>query len=1124
MPEKSSNNKQLDELIALLKRGYERYTRFKKTTLGFYAFGLFLAGLSAFVLLEQSLYLTSGVKTGLMVLLLGLSLLLGYSLYKKFKPSSFQTFYTDFFSNSDQSKVLSAVDLYLYPDQQNSVFYDAAISSNLKNVDIGDVRRELNEFIQQKPETKSFKKSAFFFLGSFLLISTFSFIYTDSLKRTFHFWETYSKPNPFQFTVSPGNTTVEHGSAFNPEIKFLDGNTPEQILFSYKTDVEDGFRSRATETAGNGLFVSSQLELTNSITYRFEMDGFQSEEYEATVRLQPRFEELMIDVQPPSYTQLSSSEYTYPFSNISFYPGSEISFSGRTNKELLTLRIEGEDFSSVPELQTEDSQSVFTYQFAPENDDTLAFYLSDRDELQNSNRYRTVLTLTEDKNPVVSILDPTGTIQSSSPESMEIQFRATDDFGITRAELRWELQRAFVDDPIQNQQRLSNPGNGYTESINWDLNSLDLRPRDVVEFKIRVWDNDEISGPKYGDSNIVTLIVPSLAESFEELDSKERDVQGELDNISDNFRNMENEYEEFLEKLRQNPEGGFEEEQMMEEIREQQSDIDDAVREMNEQFEELRSEMMQNDNVSEETQRAYRELQQLMDELDDPALREAMEELQRALQNMSPDEIEQALENVSFNEDLYRERIERTVELFKQLKMNSDLDKLARQYEDLADRIRPTESQSPQNLMNELQNSEDDLNSIKNQLDNLDQNPPKRSEQKIRQIKEDAQNRIEEVQQDFEDLSRETEDQIQSGDEETDESTKGNQQQLSQQLQEQAEQIRSASSQMSGQQIQVNILALQHALYTLLELSDLQEYISQSAAEIRSRNQGFVELARSQKNVSDNFSITADTLFKVSSELPGVPNQINRKKAEVERTLRNSLEEMVERDQRNASITSREALSGINDLASMVASLIDQLKDQQNGDGGGGMSMQQMIEQMQQMSGNQQQLNQQLQELINDMQGDRLSREQTERLDQLARQQNEVRRQLQEIQRRGGLESGDRVLSELQRMMDDMEDSINDMRGGMTDPIMTQRQQNILSRMLDAEQALQQRGETEEREGTASSDYDQTLPPEMTLQELEQEIRTRLQDPNYTSFSESFQRLIERYFEQLRRFEQSERE
>jgi hypothetical protein len=455
--------------------------------------------------------------------------------------------------------------------------------------------------------------------------------------------------------------------------------------------------------------------------------------------------------------------------------------------------------------------------------------------------------------------------------------------------------------------------------------------------------------------------------------------------------------------------------------------------------------------------------------------------------------------------------------------MNSDLDKLASQYEDMAERIKENPEGSMDQLNNELQNVQDDLDSISEQLDRLDNNPPARSAQRLRMIKEEGLRELESIREKVDQLREQTGSEQEGGESSPSEQIQEQQNQIGEQMMSEAQRFRSSIEQMSGQQIQVNILALQQALYTLLELSDMQEYLTQTASDTRTRSLGFVDLARQQKNVSDQFSVVADTIFQVSAELPGIPNQVNRKKAEVERILGRSMAQMVDRNPRGSGIASRESLGGINDLTSMIATLIDQIMNQQNGGAGSGMTMQQMIEQMQNMSQDQQMLNQQLQDLINDAQGERLTREQSDRLDQIARQQNEIRRQMQELQQRGALDQGDRALSDLQRMLEEMEDSINDMRGGITDPIMIQRQQNILSRMLSAEQSLQQRGEEDEREGTAATEYDRVLPPNMTLEELEQEIRSRMQDPNYTRFSEEYQRLIERYFERLRQLESLQR-
>ena len=1081
--------------------------------------GLIFTGLVLLVLLEKNLYLTGSIKSLFLIVILASASLSVLRLKRISVELSFRSFYHSFFDATGSNQVHSAVDLYLDENQKKSKFYLSAINSNLTDVQYSSLKEDLKNYTRNLGISKIYRiASALAFSGLILFTTAGIFLPYDS-KRAFTFWESYTMPNPYDYTVAPGDTTIEHGSEFQADLFFHSDLRPEQILFEFKTDLEDDYRIRPVQAYETNQFTTASMELTNSITYRVDMDGFKSDLFKADVQLQPRFKELIALVTPPSYTRLPQNRQIYPLSDINLYPGSTLEVTGSSNKNLESIRIWSENEWIIPEPVGQRAGESYIFRMQPEKSDTLYFEMTDTDGLSNRNPYAIRVNMRQDQYPAVSILDPVGTVLENDPTSIDIQYQATDDFGLTRAELRWQLERAFVETSINEHINLNTPRNGRTELYRWNLSELNLRPRDLLTFTIRVWDNDEISGYKWSESQSVIIQVPSLADYFEDLDSQERDIQAELDQVSDNFRDMEREYEEFLERLRQNPDGGYEEEQMMQEIRDRQEEIDDAIQRMNDQFEQLRSEMQRSDNVSQETQQAYRELQQLMKELDDPALREAMEQMQKALESMSPQEIERALENMNFNENLYRERLERTVELFKRLKMNSDLDKLARQYDDLAERTAPQTDQSLMQLENELETVNNDFESLEIQLDELDNNPPKRSEETLKKLKEEAQNRLNEVKNQLQELEQNTSDESGTGESSPSEEIQQQQQQISDQFKDEAERFRSSIQQMSGQQLQINLAALQQSLYSLLELSNMQEYITKTASETRNRSQGFVELARTQKNVADQFSLVADTLFRISSEIPGVPNQINRKKAEVERGLSQSMDEMIERNQRGSSVSSRESLGGINDLSSMIASLIDQLKDQQGNGGGGGMSMQQMVEQLQQMSGDQQQLNQQLQDLINDMQGERLTREESERMDQLARQQNEIRQRLRELQQRGALDPGDRSLSEMQRLMEEMEDSINEMRGGITDPLMVQRQQNILSRMLETEESLQQRGESEEREGSAALEYDRTLPPEMTLEQLQQEIRARLQDPNFTRFSEQYQRLIEQYFEQLQRFE-----
>lgn len=1109
-------------LIESLRRYHQNLSRDRKLSVLFITTGILLSGFLILTLFEQWVYFSPSAKIASLFVTFAISFFAGYVTYKKFVAKSFSSFYRNFFKSLEYPELLHAVDLLLHKPGQESPFHELAIQKNLENINRQKLKKDLANFTSQQPVRRYMQFAIILFVLASSLFTVNLFYNDAGVKRSVYFWQAFEKPNPFAYTISPRTITLEHGSELKPDILF-DGNEPERVFLALKTEIEEEFRLRPMrKSTSDSVYKAQAVELTSNAEYKIIMDEFESSTFQIDVQLRPRFELLSVMVQPPSYTRLSAESFEYPFSRIPAYKGSFVNMKGIPNKPVQNISIF--HLNQQRKLsETEGQRGEFEYSFTVEEPDTIRFQLVDSDSLTNRNPFKFTLDIVEDELPTAIIREPETNISVAEPKELNILYQATDDFGLNKANLEWEIKRAFVSEPVRGRISLKKPSIGRSELVEWDLTSLELRPRDEVTFWIRVWDNDEINGSKSGTSQKLTLTMPSMSAYFEEIDSKEKDIQNRLEDVSENYQHMQEEYDKFLEQLKQNRDHGWEEQEQLEEMEENQKKIEETVKELSQNFEELRKEIEQNDNLSEETQKAYRELQQLMEELDDPALREAMEELRKSLENMSPQQMEQALQNLDFNEEVYRERLERTLELFKTLKLNSDLDKISKQFEDVAERLEQTEESenSLQDLKNELDAGSEDLEKIGDQIENLDQNPPEKLMDKLKELQESARKDLEQQMEQMQKMDGEAGEQLQDGQQEPSEQLDQQRQQMSREMREQSERMQQAMQQMSGQQKEINLLALQRSLYTLMELSQSQETLTVQAAEIDNRSQAFIDLARKQKNIENQFSQVADTLFQVSSEIPGLSNQINKLKSTVEKNLEQSTAQMAERDKRRSSIAARESMGGINNLSSMIASLIDQLMNQQQSGGGAGgsMSMQQMIEQMQQMSGDQQKLNEQMQQIINDVQGDRLTREQSERLDQLARQQNEIRKELQKLQQSGALKQGDRALSEMQRMIEEMEDSINDLRGGMTDPLMQERQENILSRMLNAEKSLQERGEEDEREGDMPEGFDQAIPPDITLEELKQEIRTRLQDPNYTRFRQDYQRMIERYFELLRRME-----
>ncbi len=1096
---------------------------------------LFIIWITALIFIEEIFYLTPSVKTTLLSLLIGVT---GISIWvglQSVKQTSFIEFYRSFARSSNLKELSYALDLEK-SSNANPKLVEAAIFKNLEQVNPKALDQSLNSFLKNSRITNQLRLKRNISLASLIILLITGFGFQSSSSRLAQFWAEYEKPNPFTFEVSPGNITQEQGTPFTASATFQ-GAMPKKVTLMVKTAVEDEFRSRNMDASGSN-YSSLPFDLNNNLEYYIEMDGYKSPTYNANVQLRPRFSELAVVITPPEYTRLDSTLLRYPFSLVQGYQGSQISISGVTNKSL-------DEFSVLKNeeqvnLQTDDS---FTFNFSYEltEPDTLSFTLVDESGLRNQNPFQITIEPVQDEYPYVELLQPSDSFEAVDPSSIDILFRPSDDFALTSSSLNYELRKAFVEEPVTGSLKLERPGNGVLQSFSWDVSDLELKPKDELLFWIEVSDNDGYQGYKTSRSELISLAVPSLIDYFDDLGEQEDEVETGLEDISEAFDEMSEQYDTFKEQLKENPETNFEQQRQLQEVQNQQEEIEERIEELNEKFEEIKEELSENSMLSEETMKAYQELQELMEEIDDPAFREALQKLQEQMSEMSPEQLRDALQDAEFNEELYKQRLERTLELFKQLKLNSDLEKLAEAYDDLARQEEEMESQTGDAQVQEEQRKStlEQTEQLKKQIEELSENTTSKTEEPVSAYQEMSQKELEEIQQELEKMleelqkegaqqnsesgenenSEQDNSENQSGDKSQQQNQQGEQKQknLKESFQKLAEMTRNTMEQMQQQQMNVNIAGLQYILYSLLNLSVEQEDLVEYASSTENRSQAYIEYAREQKNVEDIFISLSDSLFALSKDIPQFSNQINEKKEEVERLLTNSLEQMAERNQNRASVATRQAMGGINEIAFMIANLLEQLQNSSSGGGGGGgMSMQQMMEQMQQMGENQQQLNQQMQDLINDMQGERLTQDQMDRLNQLSRQQNAIRQQLQELQRNGGLEGGDKLGSEIERMIEEMEDTINDLRGGAVDPTLIERQQNILSRMLEAEQALQERDEEEKREGTTGEDTRQSTTPELTLEELEKQIRNRLNDPNFTKYSADYQRLIERYFELLK--------
>lgn len=1097
--------------------GWKTLLRRRQLAITMAGFAVFLSSFLLLWSLESIFYLSAAFKTSIIAIGGIAAVVAAVYVGRHLGKPQFRNYYAEVSKSANNEALRNVLDLHLEPVNEN-LFKSNAIEQNLVSCDDVSLRSQQLAYEQSHPVYLGYRKSGYTSGALFFLLLVATVFQSSGVLRTLQFWKTFQPPIPFTYVISPGSVVLEQGTGFQATIQFEGELKPRTIAIGLKTTVESDYRLQQMTAIDGNTYVSEPFSFTNTTEYFIQMDRYRSETFRVEIQLLPRFEELSVLVTPPPHTGIEASRQSYPFSVVEAYPGSLIQISAISNKILDQVELNRTSTGVAVNMEL-GSDGGYSYEMVTAGADTLAFRLTDANGFENRNPFTFIIAPIVDSYPSILLLEPQTEISLLNPEVVQLGYEYRDDFGFSQLRVRYQIKKAFGA-PIDASLNLPTPRERSGLGIsNFDLSGIGVQPLDEVTYWLELFDNDAVAGYKMSESQRQRIVLTSMADYLDIVDEKEQNVENELRNMDERYREFEKLIDTFQQDLKTNQLDEFSQQQMLDELQERQEKVNEAARQLKDEFEQLRNELNQNQVLSPETMEQYQQLQKLIEEIDSAELREALQQMQESLRNMDQDALREAIRNLEFNEELYKQRLERTLELFRQVKTTAEMDKLAKNYEDLARRQDELSKQGTGEQQRQQQESlQKEFDQTAQKLDSLDKDAPKNALESLEQLKEELKKESENTSEQIKDILEQMMQQDGGGEQQSQEQTPVQQQQQNtgEQMQQMSQRVRQSMASMGQQQNTVNANALRSILRTLLLLSETQEDITLKTAQQPFRGNGFVELARRENNVNQTFGSTVDSLIAVASRVPQLSNDILEKKTQVQKNLDNSLRFLAERDTGNASAETRFVLSGINELGSLIANLLDQMENQNNGGSGGAGSM---MQQLQEMGGQQQQLNQLIQDMINDIQGERLGQDQMERLNQMARQQNIIRRQLDEMRRSGGLPEGDRIMSELERMAQEMEDAINDLRGGRLDRQFINRQQNILSRMLDAEKALQERDEDEKRKGNTGDQNLRALPPELTLEELRKRIRSRLSDPNMSKFSDDYQKLIEKYFEVLERRE-----
>jgi hypothetical protein len=225
--------------------------------------------------------------------------------------------------------------------------------------------------------------------------------------------------------------------------------------------------------------------------------------------------------------------------------------------------------------------------------------------------------------------------------------------------------------------------------------------------------------------------------------------------------------------------------------------------------------------------------------------------------------------------------------------------------------------------------------------------------------------------------------------------------------------------------------------------------------------------------------------------------------------MNEALQGLEQRNGQQAGSHQGGAMASLNQGATVVQNAMKQL--QQGGGGSGGSLMQQL----QRMSAQQQGINSQTQQLGEGKPGD-LSQQQLQQMGRLAAEQQAVQKSMEQLNREAASSPDrDKILGDLKKIAEEMKEVAQSLEQHSADQQTQQKQDRILSRMLNAQRALRERDYEEKRKSSAGTSLVKQSPAELKKEAEPTGLMRDLQRAAESGYSKEYMDLIRRYYEAL---------
>ncbi len=900
-----------------------------------------------------------------------------------------------------------------------------------------------SDAINLKPTFKRFSMIVSLFVLFLFLVVLIPGISKGPATRLVYFNQTFFRPSPYTYSVLNDSLKVGKGESFQLIVKVT---SKELITDLYISLAGNQYRMNRDSSS---YYSYEFVNLNNTIDFEFVMNQYHSQRFKIEVLPKPVLQSFKVIVDRPSYTLLGREVYDN-LTDFTVPSGSKISIEIRTYDTDFIYRKSSLSDDSIKIVPT--SKYAFEHNFSVNQTQQMGFTFSNKTFI-NSNLIKLNFKTIPDEYPTISIA---ALIDSTSASRFYFRGTINDDYGFSN--LNFVLKFDGTKDSI-----ISLPFNKsiLLQQFFYAFDFSEFKGNySYIEYYFQVADNDAINGSKYSTSAISTFRFPNFNEIIqtqnEGIQNLSKDIKQGMSLVSQ----LQNEINALQQKLIDSNLSNWEKSEAIKSIVNKKNQLESIINEALQKSTDMNKFMDSYTEQNQEILDKQQQIQDLLQNLLSDEMKKLLDEFNKMIDQFNQDKFNNLNKDLNISLDDLSKQMDNSLEMLKKVQMESKLDQITDELSKISekqksdiDKIDKKEDSNFQQSQNDLQKRMNDLKQEYKKIQ--DQNKELQEPLKLFNF----ENEFNEIQKEFQQTQNDLKNKKNSDAKKSMNKNKEKMDNLQFMMQQMMDQN---FSEQRGE----NIDDLQQILENLVRFSFNQEKV---IVPVSSQFfQGNTLLI--QKKLSDDFKVIKDSLYALQLREPSLGSVVNKEIVTIESNFAKVEEEYSENRPYNVSRLQQVIMTSTNNLALFIEEVINQLQKQEasssssgnkncNKPGSGKSPSMSSMKQMQQA------MQQQLEKMMQMMKSGQNSGMNGE-LGKALSQQEMMQKMLRDMMNSGEVGSeAHETLKAADQLLNNLRNDI--LRNNISNETIN-RQKQIMTRLLEAERAENEREKEEKRESSTA--------------------------------------------------------